>query len=150
MLCRMMPTLCRSRLRDAAARFDVLVTTGGASRGEEDHVVKTLDTLGKLRMWQLAIKPGRPMAFGQIGDCVVLGLPGNPVAVFVCFLLYAQPLIAASVAADGASHAVFACLLRFRSESEKPAVVNSGAPGSWKAPMANSRSRNSNVTAQAS
>jgi len=83
------------QLRDAAARFDVLITTGGASRGEEDHVVKTLDALGKLRMWQLAIKPGRPMAFGQIGDCVVLGLPGNPVAVFVCFLLYAQPLIAA-------------------------------------------------------
>ena len=83
------------QLRDVAARFDVLITTGGASRGEEDHVVKTLDALGKLRMWQLAIKPGRPMAFGQIGDCVVLGLPGNPVAVFVCFLLYAQPLIAA-------------------------------------------------------
>ena len=83
------------QLRSAAERFDVLVTTGGASRGEEDHVVKTLDTLGKLRMWQLAIKPGRPMAFGQIGDCVVLGLPGNPVAVFVCFLLYAYPLIAA-------------------------------------------------------
>ncbi|WP_088343610.1 MULTISPECIES: gephyrin-like molybdotransferase Glp [Rhodomicrobium] len=83
------------QLRDAASRFDVLITTGGASRGEEDHVVKTLDALGKLRMWQLAIKPGRPMAFGQIGDCVVLGLPGNPVAVFVCFLLYAQPLIGA-------------------------------------------------------
>jgi molybdopterin molybdotransferase len=83
------------QLRNAAERFDVLVTTGGASRGEEDHVVKTLDALGKLRMWQLAIKPGRPMAFGQIGDCVVLGLPGNPVAVFVCFLLYAYPLIAA-------------------------------------------------------
>ena len=83
------------QLRQAAARFDVLITTGGASRGEEDHLVKTLDAIGKLRMWQLAIKPGRPMAFGQIGDCVVLGLPGNPVAVFVCFLLYVCPLIAA-------------------------------------------------------
>jgi molybdopterin molybdotransferase len=83
------------RLRQAAQRFDVLITTGGASRGEEDHLVKTLDAIGKLRMWQLAIKPGRPMAFGQLGDCVVLGLPGNPVAVFVCFLLYARPLIAA-------------------------------------------------------
>jgi molybdopterin molybdotransferase len=44
-------------------------------------------------MWQLAIKPGRPMSFGQIGDCVFLGLPGNPVAVFVCFLLYATPVL---------------------------------------------------------
>ena len=49
--------------------------------------------LGKRHMWQLAIKPGRPMSFGQIGDTVVLGLPGNPVAVFVCFLLYVWPLL---------------------------------------------------------
>ena len=56
-------------------------------------MVAALDALGKRHMWQLAIKPGRPMSFGQIGDCVVLGLPGNPVAVFVCFLLYVWPLL---------------------------------------------------------
>jgi molybdopterin molybdotransferase len=89
------PDVVAQTLRSAAERFDLLISTGGASRGEEDHVVKTLDALGKLRMWQLAIKPGRPMSFGQIDGCVVLGLPGNPVAVFVCFLLYAFPLIAA-------------------------------------------------------
>ncbi len=83
----------RARLADAAANFDVVITSGGASRGEEDHVVKSLDALGSLRMWQLAIKPGRPMSFGQIGDSVFLGLPGNPVAVFVCFLLYANPVL---------------------------------------------------------
>jgi molybdopterin molybdotransferase len=71
----------------------VIVTSGGASRGEEDHVVAALDALGKRHLWQLAIKPGRPMSFGQIGDTVVLGLPGNPVAVFVCFLLYVRPLL---------------------------------------------------------
>jgi molybdopterin molybdotransferase len=51
-------------------------------------------------MWQLAIKPGRPMSFGQIGNCVVVGLPGNPVAVFVCFLLYVYPLLRRMGGAD--------------------------------------------------
>ncbi len=83
----------RASLTEAAANFDVVITSGGASRGEEDHVVKSLDALGSLQMWQLAIKPGRPMSFGQIGDSVFLGLPGNPVAVFVCFLLYANPVL---------------------------------------------------------
>jgi molybdopterin molybdotransferase len=85
--------LVREKLAEAAAGYDVIITSGGASRGEEDHVVKSLDALGSLRMWQLAIKPGRPMSFGQIGDSVFLGLPGNPVAVFVCFLLYATPVL---------------------------------------------------------
>ena len=80
-------------LGDAASRFDVVITSGGASRGEEDHIVNAMDRLGQLHIWQIAIKPGRPMAFGQIGDCVVLGLPGNPVAVFVCFLLYVRPVL---------------------------------------------------------
>jgi molybdopterin molybdotransferase len=83
----------KERLGQAARDCDVIITSGGASRGEEDHVVAALDQLGKRHMWQLAIKPGRPMSFGQIGDCVVLGLPGNPVAVFVCFLLYVWPLL---------------------------------------------------------
>jgi molybdopterin molybdotransferase len=83
----------QQRLAEVAREFDVIITSGGASRGEEDHVVAALDRLGKRHMWQLAIKPGRPMSFGQIGDTVVLGLPGNPVAVFVCFLLYVWPLL---------------------------------------------------------
>lgn len=83
----------KAHLADAARKFDVIITSGGASRGDEDHLVTALDALGKRHLWQLAIKPGRPMSFGQIGDCVVLGLPGNPVAVLVCFLLYAWPLL---------------------------------------------------------
>ena len=83
----------RQRLAAAAQELDVIVTSGGASRGEEDHLSAALDVLGKRHMWQLAIKPGRPMSFGQIGDCAVLALPGNPVAVFVCFLLYVWPLL---------------------------------------------------------
>jgi molybdopterin molybdotransferase len=83
----------KRRLAEAARTFDVIVTSGGASRGEEDHVVAALDQLGKRHIWQLAIKPGRPMSFGQIGNCVMVGLPGNPVAVFVCFLLYVWPML---------------------------------------------------------
>jgi molybdopterin molybdotransferase len=85
--------LVRQALERAAAEHDALITTGGASRGEEDHIVTGLDKLGSRHLWQLAIKPGRPMTFGQIGDCAMLGLPGNPVAVFVCFLLYVRPTL---------------------------------------------------------
>ncbi len=87
------PSVIRAALADAARTYDVLITSGGASRGEEDHLVAALDALGKRHLWQLAIKPGRPMSFGQIGGCVVVGLPGNPVAVFVCSLLYVWPLL---------------------------------------------------------
>jgi molybdopterin molybdotransferase len=87
------PAEIRRRLAQAAERFNAVILSGGTSRGEEDHVVGALDALGKRHLWQLAVKPGRPMSFGQIGDCVVLGLPGNPVAVFVCFLLYVWPLL---------------------------------------------------------
>lgn len=84
----------RRTLLEAAERHDVILTTGGASRGEEDHIVSVMSSEGRLHAWQLAVKPGRPLAFGQIGDTVFLGLPGNPVAAFVCFLFYAQPMFA--------------------------------------------------------
>lgn len=83
----------RRRLADAAQRFDVVLTSGGASRGEEDHMVQAIGEIGIRHLWQLAIKPGRPMSFGQIGDTLVVGLPGNPVAVFVCFLMYVYPML---------------------------------------------------------
>ena len=83
----------KTALGNAARAYDAIIISGGASQGAEDHVVSSLDALGKRHLWQIAIKPGRPMSFGQIGDCVVLGLPGNPVAVFVCFLLYVRPVL---------------------------------------------------------
>lgn len=85
--------LVETTLKKAAEEFDVVLTTGGASRGEEDHMLQALDTLGSRHMWQLAIKPGRPMMFGQIGRCTFLGLPGNPVAAMVCFLNYVRPVM---------------------------------------------------------
>jgi molybdopterin molybdotransferase len=81
------------RLGEAARRFDAILTSGGASRGEEDHLAGALAALGSRHFWQIAVKPGRPMMFGQIGNAVVVGLPGNPVAVFVCFLMYVWPLL---------------------------------------------------------
>lgn len=81
------------RLADAARRHHVVVTSGGASRGEEDHLAAAIEHLGRRHLWRLAIKPGRPISFGQIGDCVVISLPGNPVASFVCFLMYVWPLL---------------------------------------------------------
>lgn len=83
----------RDVLAKAAAGHDLIITSGGASLGDEDHMLAVLDDLGKRHLWQIAIKPGRPMMFGQIGDTVVLGLPGNPVAVLVCFALYARAII---------------------------------------------------------
>ena len=85
----------RSVLEKLATSHDAILTTGGASRGEEDHLVASLDALGKRHLWQLAVKPGRPMSFGQTGSCAVLVLPGNPVAAFVCFLLYVRPMLVA-------------------------------------------------------
>jgi len=85
--------IVRETIIEAASRHDVIISSGGASRGDEDHIIKTLDAIGSRHLWQLAIKPGRPMSFGQIGDTVMFGLPGNPVAGFVCFLLYVRPSI---------------------------------------------------------
>ncbi|MGH6900369.1 MAG: molybdopterin molybdotransferase MoeA, partial [Geminicoccaceae bacterium] len=82
-------------LRQAAAVHDAVITSGGASRGDEDHVVRTVDRLGRLHFWQIAVKPGRPLAFGQVGRAVFVGLPGNPVAAVVCFLRFARPLLTA-------------------------------------------------------
>lgn len=80
-------------LKDASTKFDIVISSGGASKGEEDHFVDALGKLGKCHLWQLAVKPGRPMSFGQIDNTLVFTLPGNPVAAFVCFSLYVRPSI---------------------------------------------------------
>lgn len=85
----------RSRLAAAARDFDVILTSGGASKGEEDHMGASLAALGTRHFWQIAVKPGRPMMLGQIESTIVAGLPGNPVAVFVCFLMYVHPILRA-------------------------------------------------------
>ncbi|MGI9424878.1 MAG: molybdopterin molybdotransferase MoeA [Hyphomicrobiaceae bacterium] len=81
------------RLAAAARDYDVVLTSGGASLGEEDYMAQAITDLGQRHFWQIAVKPGRPLMFGQIGDTVIVGLPGNPVAVFVCFLMYVYPVL---------------------------------------------------------
>ncbi len=84
----------RDALEEAAADHDLILTSGGSSQGDEDHMSAAVTALGSLNMWRLAIKPGKPLGFGQIGEAVFLGLPGNPVAAAVTFWLYARPLLA--------------------------------------------------------
>lgn len=85
----------RAALREAAKRADLIVTTGGVSVGEEDHVKAALEKEGALDLWRVAIKPGKPLAFGHVGSAHFLGLPGNPVSSFVTFLLFVRPFLVA-------------------------------------------------------
>lgn len=87
------PARVREALSAAAETHDLLITSGGMSTGEEDHVKAAVEALGNLHFWRLAIKPGRPMALGQVGRTPIVGLPGNPVASMICFLRFARPLI---------------------------------------------------------
>lgn len=80
-------------LAAAARSHDLLLTSGGVSAGEEDHVRAAVESLGRLHFWRLAMKPGRPLVLGQIEGAIFLGLPGNPVAAMVCFLLFCRPLL---------------------------------------------------------
>ena len=85
----------RENLAEVAATHDAIITSGGASRGDEDHMVKAVEALGRLHFWQIAVKPGRPLALGQIDGTIFIGLPGNPVAAMVCCLLFARPVLSA-------------------------------------------------------
>ncbi len=83
----------RAALRRAAAETDVIVTSGGVSVGEADYVKPAAEAEGKLLMWRIAMKPGRPLAFGSIGRSFFIGLPGNPVSSFVTFLIFVRPFL---------------------------------------------------------
>ena len=85
----------RTALDSASQDHQLIITSGGASTGSHDHIANVLKDLGEVHAWRLAIKPGRPLAFGQLGSALFLGLPGNPVAANVCTLMFGQPLIRA-------------------------------------------------------
>ena len=80
-------------LRHAAQGYDLILTCGGVSVGEEDHIKPAVQSLGSLELWQIAIKPGKPFAYGKVGDAHFIGLPGNPVSSFVTFLLLVRPFL---------------------------------------------------------
>jgi molybdopterin molybdotransferase len=88
----------RATLRKAAQEHDLIITSGGVSVGEEDHIRPAVEAEGKLAMWQIAMKPGKPLAFGEINrtdqsKAFFIGLPGNPVSSFVTFLMFVRPFI---------------------------------------------------------
>lgn len=78
---------------DAAAVADAVITSGGVSVGEADFVKETLEAMGKVNFWKIAMKPGRPLAFGKVDDAIFFGLPGNPVSVMVTFYQFVQPAL---------------------------------------------------------
>jgi len=80
-------------LRGVAESHDLILTSGGVSVGEEDHVKPAVQSLGTLTLWQMAIKPGKPFAYGQVGAAHFIGLPGNPVSSFVTFLMLVRPFL---------------------------------------------------------
>ena len=89
----------RDTLRKAAEQHDLIITSGGVSVGEEDHIRPAVEAEGRLNLWQIAVKPGKPLAFGEVrcagrdGMAFFLGLPGNPVSSFITFLLFVRPFI---------------------------------------------------------
>ena len=82
-------------LKRVAGAHDLILTTGGVSTGEEDHVKAGVESVGRLVLWRMAIKPGRPVAMGIIGGTPLIGLPGNPVASFVTFVHVVRPIVLA-------------------------------------------------------
>jgi molybdopterin molybdotransferase len=87
----------RATLRKAAEQHDLIITSGGVSVGEEDHIKPAVEAEGRLNLWQIAVKPGKPLAFGEIdregGRSFFIGLPGNPVSSFITFLLFVRPFL---------------------------------------------------------
>jgi molybdopterin molybdotransferase len=98
----------REALRRAADGCDLILTSGGVSVGEEDHLRPAVQAEGGLDLWQIAMKPGKPLAFGHVGDALFMGLPGNPVSGFVTFLLAVAPVLRALQGSDPAGPAALA------------------------------------------
>jgi molybdopterin molybdotransferase len=95
----------RDTLRAAARQHDLIITSGGVSVGEEDHIKPAVEAEGRLDMWQIAVKPGKPLAFGEVhrdnGSAFFIGLPGNPVSSFITFLLFVRPFLLRLQGASG-------------------------------------------------
>jgi molybdopterin molybdotransferase len=100
------PAAIDDALRDGSARANVLVVSGGVSVGRYDHVRSGIERLGELAFWRIAVQPGKPLAFGSIGDRPVIGLPGNPVSALVTFALFVRVLLRGmlGLAGDGRVH----------------------------------------------
>lgn len=107
-------------LQQASNETDIVLSSGGVSVGEEDHIRAALQGLGKLDFWRIAVKPGKPLAFGQIGDTPFLGLPGNPVSAWVTFCLFAVPAIRLRQGADVTPPQGISARANFRHNNQGP------------------------------
>ena len=113
--------LTEAALAKAGAEYDLIVTTGGVSVGDHDHVRPALASQGKVYFWRLALRPGKPVVFGQVGDAAMLGLPGNPVSAMVTFLMVGLPVIQALLGAPNRPAPGFRVPLA--SDYRKPATL---------------------------
>ncbi len=113
------PAAIRAALDRGAETADAILTTGGASAGDEDHVSRLIREEGRLTTWRIAVKPGRPLAMGLWRGVPVFGLPGNPVAAFVCALVFARPAFAVLAGRDWADPVGFQVPAAF-SKRKKP------------------------------
>jgi molybdopterin molybdotransferase len=95
------PEAIEEAIGQAVARADLLVVSGGVSVGRHDHVRDVIERLGSLELWRIAVQPGKPLAFGRIGEVPVVGLPGNPVSALVTFELFVRPLLRAMLGLSG-------------------------------------------------
>ena len=95
------PDATRAVLERAGACADLAISSGGVSAGDADHVTRVFHEIGDVAFWKIAMRPGRPLLSGRVGNCAFLGLPGNPVAVMVTFLQFARPAIARLAGASG-------------------------------------------------
>lgn len=103
----------RAALRRAAEANDLILTSGGVSVGEEDHVKPAVEAEGSLDLWKIAMKPGKPLACGRVGNAAFIGLPGNPVSSFVTFLLMVRPFVLATQGASQINPLVLQLSARF-------------------------------------
>jgi len=103
----------RTILREAAEGHDLILTSGGVSVGEEDHVKPAVEAEGVLDMWKIAMKPGKPLAYGRVGAAAFIGLPGNPVSSFVTFLMMVRPFVLATQGVSDVAPAVVDLLADF-------------------------------------
>jgi molybdopterin molybdotransferase len=113
------PKLLASAIEAAATDHDLILTSGGVSTGEADHVKAAVESIGKLVFWRLAIKPGRPVAMGVVKGAAFAGLPGNPVAVFVTFVHVVRPLLMRLAGADVAPVTALPVRAAFRYRKKK-------------------------------
>jgi molybdopterin molybdotransferase len=90
-------------LTTAAAKADLILSSGGVSVGEEDYVKKALEDLGSLDLWKIAVRPGKPLAFGNVNGVPFIGVPGNPVSLFVTFSIFVRPFILRSMGVSDVS-----------------------------------------------